>query len=56
VLLIGTYELRTRPEIPFRVIINEAVGLTRRYGATDGHKYINGVLDRAARAWRPDEH
>jgi N utilization substance protein B len=56
VLLIGTYELRTRPDIPFRVIINEAVGLTRRYGATDGHKYINGVLDRAARAWRPDEH
>ena len=55
VLLIGTYELRTRPDIPFRVIINEAVGLARRFGATDGHKFINGVLDRATRAWRPDE-
>jgi N utilization substance protein B len=55
VLLIGTYELRSRPDIPFRVIINEAVGLARRFGATDGHKFINGVLDRATRAWRPDE-
>lgn len=55
VLLIGTYELRSRPDIPFRVVINEGVGLARRFGATDGHKFINGVLDRAARAWRPDE-
>ncbi len=54
-LLIGTYELRNRPDIPFRVVINEGVGLARRFGATDGHKFINGVLDRAARAWRPDE-
>lgn len=54
-LLIATYELRSRPDIPFRVVINEGVGLARRFGATDGHKFINGVLDRAARAWRPDE-
>jgi N utilization substance protein B len=55
VLLIGSYELRHLPELPFRVVINEAVGLAKRFGATDGHKYINGVLDRAARLWRPLE-
>ncbi len=55
VLLIAALELRTQPQIPFRVIINEAVSLTRRFGATDGHKFINGVLDRAARDWRPSE-
>jgi N utilization substance protein B len=56
VLLIGSYELKHRPDIPFRVVINEAVTLARRFGATDGHKFINGVLDRAARLWRPAEH
>jgi N utilization substance protein B len=56
VLLIGGYELQNRPEVPFRVVINEAVSLARRFGATDGHKYINGVLDRAARLWRSQEH
>jgi transcription antitermination protein NusB len=56
VLLIGCYELQHRPEVPFRVVINEAVGLARRFGATDGHKYINGVLDRAAHLWRSQEH
>ena len=55
VLLIATVELRYREQVPFRVIIDEAVGLARRFGATDGHKFVNGVLDRAARAWRPDE-
>ncbi|MBS0387494.1 MAG: transcription antitermination factor NusB [Proteobacteria bacterium] len=55
VLLVATVELRHRANIPYRVIIDEAVGLTRRFGATDGHKFVNGVLDRAARAWRPDE-
>ena len=55
VLLIGGYELQHRPEVPFRVVINEAVGLARRFGATDGHKFVNGVLDRAARLWRADE-
>jgi len=56
VLLIGGYELQHRPEVPFRVVINEAVGLARRFGATDGHKFVNGVLDRAARLWRSQEH
>jgi transcription antitermination protein NusB len=54
-LLIGAYELKHRIEIPFRVVLNEAVGLARRFGATDGYKFVNGVLDRAARQWRPDE-
>jgi N utilization substance protein B len=56
VLLIGAYELQHRLEVPFRVVINEAVGLARRFGATDGHKFINGVLDRAAQLWRSQEH
>jgi len=56
VLLIGLYELRHRPDVPFRVAISEAVTLAKRFGATDGHKYVNAVLDRAARALRPNEH
>jgi N utilization substance protein B len=55
-LLIGLYELRHRADVPYRVAINEAVLLTKRFGATDGYKYVNAVLDRAARALRPDEH
>jgi N utilization substance protein B len=55
-LLIGSYELQHRPEVPFRVVINEAVNLARRFGATDGHKFVNGVLDRGARLWRIQEH
>jgi N utilization substance protein B len=55
-LLIGLYELTSRPEVPYRVSINEAVGLTKRFGGTDGHKFVNAVLDRAARALRPQEH
>jgi N utilization substance protein B len=56
ILLIGVFELAHRPDVPFRVAINEAVTLAKRFGATDGHKYVNAVLDRAARALRPDEH
>jgi N utilization substance protein B len=56
VLLIGTYELKSRPEVPYRVVINESVSLAKRFGATDGHKFVNAVLDRAARALRPNEH
>ena len=55
VLLVAAVELRATDGVPFRVVINEAVSIARRYGATDGHKFINGVLDRAARAWRPEE-
>lgn len=53
ILLLGFYELRERLEIPYRVVINEAVNLAKRFGAVDGHKYINAVLDRAAREIRP---
>jgi N utilization substance protein B len=48
VLLIGAYELLHRIETPYRVVINEAVELAKVYGGTDGHKYVNGVLDRLA--------
>ena len=43
------------PEVPYRVVINEAVELAKIFGGTDGHKYVNGVLDRVARALRPAE-
>lgn len=56
ILLIGVFELRQRPDVPYRVAISEAVSLAKRFGATDGHKYVNAVLDRAARVLRPDEH
>ena len=55
VLLVAGVELRHCPQVPFRVVIDEAVGLARRFGATDGHKFVNAVLDRAARNWRPEE-
>ena len=55
-LLIGLHELAHRPDVPYRVAINEAVMLTKRFGATDGYKYVNAVLDRAARQLRPAEH
>jgi transcription antitermination protein NusB len=55
VLLIGAYELRQCVDIPYRVAINEAVELAKSFGGTDGHKYVNGVLDKAAADLRPDE-
>ena len=55
ILLIGVYELKHRVEVPYRVVINEAVELTRRYGAADGHKFVNALLDRAARRLRASE-
>jgi N utilization substance protein B len=54
-LLIGLHELTSRPEVPFRVAISESVNLARKFGATDGHKFVNAVLDRAARELRPHE-
>ncbi len=48
VLLLGAYELIQHPEIPYRVIINEAVELAKTFGGTDGHKFVNGVLDKLA--------
>ncbi len=54
-LMIGAYELRHCVEIPYRVVINEAVELTKAFGGTDGHKYVNGVLDKAAADLRSTE-
>jgi N utilization substance protein B len=55
ILLIGTYELQQRPEIPYRVVINEAVELAKSFGGTDGFRYVNGVLDKVAARLRPQE-
>ena len=55
ILWVALYELRHRPDVPFRVAISEAVELAKRFGATDGHKFVNGVLDRAAVELRPGE-
>lgn len=55
VLLLATYEFVHHPEIPYRVVINEAVELARTFGGTDGHKYVNGVLDKVATRLRPLE-
>jgi N utilization substance protein B len=56
ILLMGLFELTAQPQVPYRVAINEAVSLAKRFGATDGHKFVNAVLDRAARELRPGEH
>jgi N utilization substance protein B len=55
VLLIGAYELQHCIDIPYRVAINEAVELAKSFGGTDGHKYVNGVLDKVASDLRPQE-
>ena len=55
ILRVGAYELIEHPEIPYRVVINEAVELAKVFGAEQGHRYVNGVLDKAARALRPLE-
>jgi len=55
ILLVGIYELSARLDVPYRVVINEGVELSKRFGATDGHKYVNAVLDKAARALRTAE-
>jgi len=55
VLMIGIYELKHCIDIPYKVAINEAVELAKSFGGTDGHKYVNGVLDKAAVDLRPVE-
>ncbi len=54
-LRIAAYELRHRPDVPYRVVINEAIDTTKRFGSEHGHTYVNGVLDHAAAAWRAVE-
>lgn len=55
VLLVGAYELAESPHLSRRIVINEAIELAKLFGASDGHKYVNGVLDRLARELRPHE-
>ena len=55
VLRIAAFELRHRPDVPYRVVINEAIETTKRFGAEQGHTYVNGVLDKAAADWRAAE-
>jgi N utilization substance protein B len=55
VLMIGAYELKHCLDVPYKVAINEAVELAKGFGGTDGHKYVNGVLDKAASDLRPAE-
>jgi transcription antitermination protein NusB len=55
VLVIGAWELLREPDVPYRVAINEAVELAKAYGGTDGHKFVNGVLDKLAAAARAPE-
>jgi len=55
ILLIAACELKHHPETPYRVVINEAIELTKSYGGTDGHKFVNGVIDKLAPQLRPHE-
>ena len=55
VLLIGVFELQSRIDVPYKVVINEGVNLAKRFGALDGHKYINACLDAAAQSLRSTE-
>ena len=55
ILLLGACELKLHPETPYRVIINEAIELAKTFGGTDGHKFVNGVLDKLAAVLRSGE-
>lgn len=55
VLLLGAFELAHQPEVPYRVVINEAVELAKTFGGSDGHKFVNGVLDKLAAQLRTVE-
>ena len=55
VLRLSAYELIHRLDVPYRVVLNEAIEIAKRFGSEHGHTYVNGVLDKAAAAWRPAE-
>lgn len=55
ILRLGAWELLHAPDVPHRVVLNESIDLAHRFGSEQGHAWINAVLDRAAREWRPDE-
>jgi N utilization substance protein B len=56
VLWLGLHELESCPDLPYRVVLAEAVQLAKQFGATDGYKFVNAVLDRAAQQSRPHEY
>jgi N utilization substance protein B len=55
ILYIGTFELASHPQTPFKVVLNEAIELGKSFGATDGYRFVNGVLEKIAADLRPDE-
>jgi len=55
ILLLAAFELQNAPDIPYKVVINEAIELAKDFGGTDGHKYVNGVLDKLVSELRPQE-
>lgn len=55
IMRLGVYELQSKPEIPYKVIINEGVELAKRFGAEEGHKFVNGILDKVAKKLRAIE-
>ena len=55
ILRLSTYELKSRVDVPYKVVINEAINLTKKYGAADSHKFVNGVLDKVAPKLRTAE-
>ena len=55
ILLLAAFELKNAPDIPYKVVINEAIELAKEFGGTDGHKYVNGVLDKLVSGLRPQE-
>lgn len=55
ILRLGLFELMQRIDVPYRVVINECVDLAKKFGASESHKYINGVLDKAAKQLRKTE-
>ena len=55
ILLLGVYEMRDRLEVPYAIVIDEGIELAKHFGATDSHKYVNGVLDKLAHQLRPEE-
>src|SRR5690606_33307992 len=55
VLRLAAYELLHRQDVPYRVVINEAIEIAKRFGSEHGHTYVNGVLDRASAQWRAAE-
>lgn len=55
VLRLATCEFKNQPEVPYKVIVNEAVNLTKKFGADQAHKFVNGVLDKVGKKLRPDE-